>query len=55
MKSLRLDLRDILELDCNDRLLIDEPDHLIDQLIHRSESLQTIIQDAESVFESEVW
>ena len=30
LKNLRHDLRDILELDCNERLLLDEPDHLID-------------------------
>jgi len=51
LKQLRIDLRDILELDCNERLLIDEPDHLIDQWILRSSSLQTIITDAETMFD----
>jgi hypothetical protein len=51
LKQVRIDLRDILELDCNERLLIDEPDHLIDQWIHRSKSLQTIITDVEAMFD----
>ena len=51
LKQLRIDLRDILELDCNERLLIDEPDHLIDQWILRSSSLQTIITDTEAMFD----
>ena len=39
MQGIRSDLRDMLELDCNERLLIDEPEHFIDQFILRSKSL----------------
>ena len=41
--QLRTDLIDVLELDCNERLLRDEPDRLINEWILRSETLQTLI------------
>ena len=53
--QLRADLRDVLELDCNERLLLDDPHHLINEWIRRSSVLQTIIVDFESMFETEVW
>jgi hypothetical protein len=39
LENVILDLRDILELDCNERLLLDEPDVLINEWILRSSSL----------------
>lgn len=52
---MRWDLRDILELDCNERLLLDEPDYLINEWIRRSTTVQSIILDVEAMFNSEVW
>lgn len=39
IKQLRIDLIDVLELDCNERLLRDEPDALINEWILRSNIL----------------
>jgi hypothetical protein len=55
LEQVRIDLRDVLELDCNARLLLDEPDYLINQWIMRSEAMQTIIEDMESMLDEEVW
>jgi hypothetical protein len=41
--QLRIDLIDVLELDCNERLLRDEPDELINEWIRRSPVLQKLI------------
>ena len=41
--QLRTDLIDVLELDCNERLLRDEPDELINEWIRRSITLQKVI------------
>ena len=40
---------DVLELDCNERLLRDEPDELINEWIRRSSVLQKIIVQAEEL------
>ena len=45
--QLRTDLIDVLELDCNERLLRDEPDALINQWILRSNVLQELILQIE--------
>ena len=45
--QLRTDLIDVLELDCNERLLRDEPDALINEWILRSNTLQTLIVQIE--------
>ena len=37
--QLRTDLIDVLELDCNERLLRDQPDELINEWIRRSKVL----------------
>jgi hypothetical protein len=37
--QIRTDLIDVLELDCNERLLRDEPDALINEWISRSSTL----------------
>jgi hypothetical protein len=42
-------LIDVLELDCNERLLRDEPDELINEWIRRSSGLQKLISQAESL------
>jgi hypothetical protein len=47
--QLRTDLIDVLELDCNERLLRDEPDALINEWIRRSSSLQETIKQVESL------
>jgi hypothetical protein len=44
---LRTDLINVLELDCNERLLRDEPDELINEWIRRSTVLQKVITQAE--------
>ena len=41
--QLRYDLRDVLELDCNERLLLDEPHSLINEWMLRSKVLQDMI------------
>ena len=41
--QLRIDLIDVLELDCNERLLRDEPNELINEWIRRSSILQKVI------------
>jgi len=45
--QLRIDLIDVLELDCNERLLRDEPDALINEWILRSSTLQELILQIE--------
>jgi hypothetical protein len=40
-------LIDVLELDCNERLLRDEPDELINEWIRRSSTLQELITQVE--------
>jgi hypothetical protein len=45
--QLRTDLIDVLELDCNERLLRDEPDELINEWISRSLILQELINQVE--------
>ena len=45
--QLRIDLIDVLELDCNERLLRDEPDALINEWIRRSSVLQELILQIE--------
>ena len=45
--QLRTDLIDVLELDCNERLLRDEPNELINEWIRRSIVLQKVITQAE--------
>ena len=47
--QLRTDLIDVLELDCNERLLRDEPDELINEWIRRSSVLQKLITQAETL------
>jgi hypothetical protein len=42
-------LIDVLELDCNERLLRDEPDELINEWIRRSVQLQELIVQVESL------
>ena len=40
---------DVLELDCNERHLRDEPDELINEWIRRSSSLQNIVAEIEAL------
>ena len=47
--QIRKDLIDVLELDCNERLLRDEPDELINEWIRRSSTLQETIKQVESL------
>ena len=47
--QLRIDLIDVLELDCNERFLRDEPDELINEWIRRSSVLQKVITQAETL------
>jgi hypothetical protein len=42
-------LVDVLELDCNERLLRDEPDELINEWIRRSSTLQELIIQVEEL------
>ena len=43
------DLSDVLELDCNQRLLGQEPDELINEWIRRSGTLQKVVMQAEEL------
>jgi len=49
--QLRIDLIDTLELDCNERLLRDEPHTLINEWMLRSNVLQEMILQIEEVLE----
>ena len=42
-------MTDVVELDCNERLLEQEPDLLINEWIRRSRSLQKIVMQAEDL------